>query len=67
MTGTEARLWKIHKKSDKILEDIIQENLHIYSKHMKAEGGESNHLEEENLVQVLLRIMQSERFDVPIQ
>ncbi|KAI9092073.1 hypothetical protein K1719_028008 [Acacia pycnantha] len=63
MTGMEARLWKIHKKIDKILEDIIQENL---KKHMMEAGGGKSGFVEENLVQVLLRIQRSESFDVPI-
>ncbi|XP_028768647.1 cytochrome P450 71D8-like [Neltuma alba] len=52
---------KLHKKFDKVLEDIVQEN---QKKHMR-EGDESA-LEEENLVQVLLRIQRSESLDVPI-
>ncbi|XP_028768653.1 cytochrome P450 71D8-like [Neltuma alba] len=64
MTGMEARLWKIHKKVDKVLEDILQENLR---KLKKAEGSDDSDLVEENLAQVLLRIQQGDQnFDVPI-
>ncbi|XP_028768628.1 cytochrome P450 71D8-like [Neltuma alba] len=63
MTGTEARLGKIHEKVDKILEDILQENLR---KLMKSEGGDDCNLAEENLLQVLLGIQRSESLDVPL-
>ncbi|XP_028768652.1 cytochrome P450 71D8-like [Neltuma alba] len=64
MTGMEARLWKIHKKVDKVLEDVLQENLR---KLKKAEGSDDSDLVEENLAQVLLRIQQGDQnFDVPI-
>ncbi|XP_028786247.1 cytochrome P450 71D8-like [Neltuma alba] len=61
MTGMNTKLMKIHKKFDKVLEDIVQEN---QKKHMR--GGDESALEEENLVQVLLRIQRSESLDVPI-
>ncbi|XP_054791249.1 cytochrome P450 71D8-like [Prosopis cineraria] len=62
MIGMDAKLVKIHKKFDKVLEDILQEN---QKKYMRAEAGQSA-LGEENLVQVLLRIQHSESLDIPI-
>ena len=53
---------KIHKKIDKILEDIIKEN----QKKMQIRSGGGCGGGEENLVQVLLRIQQSESLDISI-
>ncbi|KAI9123796.1 hypothetical protein K1719_005096 [Acacia pycnantha] len=47
----------------KILDDIIKQN---QQKQNRAQGGKSASCEEENLVQVLLRIQKSENLDVPI-
>ncbi|XP_028754934.1 cytochrome P450 71D8-like [Neltuma alba] len=62
----EAKLVKIHKKIDKILEDILKEN---QKKQIRAAGGggcEITGSGEENLVQVLLRIQQSGSLDITI-
>ncbi|KAK8470882.1 hypothetical protein PHAVU_003G085302 [Phaseolus vulgaris] len=57
ITGLKAKLDKMHKKSDKILEKIIREN-------QANEGmGEENN---ENLVEVLLRFQHRGNLDTPI-
>ncbi|XP_028754937.1 cytochrome P450 71D8-like [Neltuma alba] len=68
ITGMEAKLMKAHKNIDKFFDDIIKENQQKIIMR-SAEGDKSSDddaLEEENLVQVLLRIQQSESLDVPI-
>ncbi|XP_054778522.1 cytochrome P450 71D8-like [Prosopis cineraria] len=65
ITAMEAKLVKIHKKIDKILEDILKEN---QKKQLRsAEGGcDGTGSGEENLVQVLLRIQRSGSLDITI-
>ncbi|KAK4259126.1 hypothetical protein QN277_005493 [Acacia crassicarpa] len=63
ITSMEAKLLKIRDNIGKILDAIIKEN---QQKQNTAQGGKSASSEEENLVQVLLRIQRSENLDVPI-
>ncbi|KAK7387682.1 hypothetical protein VNO78_22472 [Psophocarpus tetragonolobus] len=57
LTGLKAKLDKIHKKRDKILEKIIKENQ--ANKGLRKE-------ENENLVEILLRVQHSSNLDAPI-
>ena len=62
MTRAEAKLVKMRDDAGKILDDIIKEN---QKRQMRAKGDKSIS-EEENVVQVLLRIQRSENLDIPI-
>ncbi|QCD79809.1 Cytochrome P450 [Vigna unguiculata] len=57
ITGMKAKLEDMHKELDKILENIINEH---QSKHSIGDA------EEENLVDVLLRVQQSATLEVPV-
>ncbi|KHN03535.1 Cytochrome P450 71D8 [Glycine soja] len=57
ITGLKAKMDKMHKKVDKILDKIIKEN-----QANKGMGEEKN----ENLVEVLLRVQHSGNLDTPI-
>ena len=63
ITKMDAQLVKIHKKIDNILDDIIKEN---QNKVLIRSGEEGLGGGEENLVQVLLQVQQSESLDVSI-
>ncbi|KAF7803857.1 cytochrome P450 71D8-like [Senna tora] len=63
ITRTEAKLERMHKKLDIILQKIVNE--HRVKKKMKAKEGKGE-LGEENLVDVLLRVQQSGDLNIPI-
>ncbi|XP_061339808.1 cytochrome P450 71D8-like [Gastrolobium bilobum] len=62
ITGMKAKLENIHKKLDNILEKIVKEN---QVKQMRANKG-TREEKNENLVEVLLRVLQSGSLETPI-
>ncbi|KAK4712079.1 hypothetical protein R3W88_006592 [Solanum pinnatisectum] len=60
LSGVKPALEKVHQKVDKILEDIIQEH-----KENKRDMS-SNMLYKEDLVNVLLRVQESDDLEIPI-
>ncbi|XP_061374474.1 cytochrome P450 71D8-like [Gastrolobium bilobum] len=62
ITGIRPKLEKLHKRLDKILQNIVTEH---QEKHMRAQEGKVE-AEEEDLVDVLLRIQQSDSLGIKI-
>ncbi|KAI9116273.1 hypothetical protein K1719_012440 [Acacia pycnantha] len=58
ITGTRARMMKVHKDGDKVFDDIIREH-----KEKKINNVE---VVEEDLVDVLLKIQKDNDFDIPL-
>ena len=62
MTGMKSKLEKLHKQLDKILENIITEH---QQKQIRAKEGRAV-VEEEDLVDVLLRVQQSSILEIEL-
>ncbi|KAK7309256.1 hypothetical protein RJT34_05829 [Clitoria ternatea] len=62
ITGQKAKLKRLHKQVDKILESIVTEHQEKL-RRAKEDGGQ---VEDEDLVDVLLRIQQSDTLDIKI-
>ncbi|RDX60715.1 Cytochrome P450 71D8, partial [Mucuna pruriens] len=60
ITGNKAKIEKLHKQLDKVLESIVREHQEKQER-AKEDGGE---VEDEDLADVLLRIQQSDTLDV---
>ena len=65
LTGTKSKVEKMHKKADKILEIIVGKH---QEKQRRAKEGKfsSDEVEQEDLVDVLLRIQESGSLEIPI-
>ncbi|XP_054785590.1 cytochrome P450 71D8-like [Prosopis cineraria] len=62
VSGLKAKLEKMHKKLDSILDNIVAQNL----KNLKAKNDDAVIRDQENLVEVLLRVQQDPDLDIPI-
>ncbi|KAK2967356.1 hypothetical protein RJ640_026370 [Escallonia rubra] len=63
LTGLRPKLLRVHHKVDKILDNIISERREILASTKK---GNTDHKEEEDLIDVLLRLQDSSGLEVPI-
>ncbi|KAK3028969.1 hypothetical protein RJ639_039996 [Escallonia herrerae] len=63
LTGLRPKLLKIHHKVDKILDDIISERREILASTKKWNNDDT---EEEDLIDVLLRLQESSGLELPI-
>ncbi|KAK2990320.1 hypothetical protein RJ640_003592 [Escallonia rubra] len=63
LTGLRPKLLKIHHKVDKILDDIISERRKILA---STKEGNTDNKEEEDLIDVLLRLQESSGLELPI-
>ncbi|RDX68021.1 Cytochrome P450 71D8, partial [Mucuna pruriens] len=62
LTGKKAKLEKLQKQVDKVLENIVKEH---QEKHKRTKEGRVE-IQDEDLVDVLLRIQQSDSLDIKI-
>ena len=62
LTGQKAKVEEIHKRADRILEDILRK--HVEKRTRAKEEGNNSEAQQEDLVDVLLRIQQSGSLEV---
>lgn len=62
LTGTEPKLEKLHHKADSILEEIVKE----HKQRRKGAEGQSKEAADEDLVDVLLRVQETNEYGVPL-
>lgn len=63
LSGMKPKLEKIHKRVDKIIENIIRQH---QEKRERAKEDDNNEVENEDLLDVLLRVQQSDNLDIKI-
>jgi hypothetical protein len=65
LTGMKPKLEKIHKRVDEIIENIVKQHEEKQAKG-KENNNNNNKVENEDLVDVLLRIQESDNLDIQI-
>ncbi|XP_059294999.1 premnaspirodiene oxygenase-like [Lycium ferocissimum] len=66
ITGTSAKLVKLHKKLDKMLDMIIEEHKEkLQQVNMELKDGEEESIRKEDLVNLLLRLQESGTLEFP--
>jgi hypothetical protein len=63
LTGMKSKLEKIHKRVDEIIENIVRQH---QEKLTKRKENNNNEVENEDLVDVLFRIQESNNLDIQI-
>jgi hypothetical protein len=63
LTGLKSKVEKIHKRVDKILDNVVRKH---QEKRARGNDGNKSEIEKEDLMDVLLRVQQSGNLDIEL-
>jgi hypothetical protein len=63
LTGLKSKVEKIHKRVDKILDNVVRKH---QEKRARGNDGNKSEIEKEDLMDVLLRVQQSGSLDIQL-